>query len=116
VRRRRDRARLSYGVDCPARFCANTVTVTVGPIGAENSGLKRMLQKGKALMVTTERDPADEVGLQTQTGVGSTSQNIAREDCSTHYGKGVPFKYCYVKDANRKLGQAPASSNRPCAS
>jgi hypothetical protein len=66
VCRRRDRARLRYGVGRPARLsasgcCSGSLMEYsyCGPIDAGNFGLKRLLQKGKTLIMTTERGPAD---------------------------------------------------------
>jgi hypothetical protein len=56
-----------------------------GPIDAGNSGLERLLQRGKALMITTERGPANEVELQRQGEDRFTGTRMVRDDCSTHY-------------------------------
>jgi hypothetical protein len=90
-----------------------------GLIDVGNSGLKRLLQKGRTLMITTERGPADEVELQRQT-LSKHKHSMARNDCFTLYVMFF-FQCCYMK-THIKPGAAPASSNsvdgadEPCAS
>jgi hypothetical protein len=55
-----------------------------------NSRLKRPLQKGKTLMITTERGPADEVELQRQIA-SQHKDSMARDDLFYGTKWCVPF-------------------------